>query len=208
MSDQPQWLVWARELQALAQTSLHYTQSEYDKERYERVREIAVAMMAAGSDAAPNLILDLFARQAGYATPKVDVRAAIIRDGKILMVPELIDGGRWSLPGGWADVNSSPTECVIREVHEETGYVVEVRKLAAVIDRNKHPYLPEPFQAYKLFFLCEIVGGSPRDSIETGQPAFFALDALPELSPARVIPEHIARMFDHHADPSLPTDYD
>ncbi len=207
MSD-PQWLAWARELQALAQTSLHYTQSEYDKERCERVREIAVAMMAAGSDSAPATILDLFARQAGYATPKVDVRAAIIRDGEILMVPELIDGGRWSLPGGWADVNSSPSDCVIREVHEETGYDVEIRKLAAVIDRNRHAYLPEPFQAYKLLFLCEIVGGSPRGSIETGQPTFFPLDALPELSPARVIPEHIALMFEHHADPGLPTYYD
>ena len=205
---EPQWLTWARELQALAQTSLHYTESEYDKARYERVREIAVEMMAAGSDAAPATILDLFARQAGYATPKVDVRAAIIGDGKILMVPELIDGGRWSLPGGWADVNQSPNQCVIREVHEETGYVVEIRKLAAVIDRNRHAYLPEPFQAYKLFFLCEIVGGEARGSIETGQPTFFALDELPELSPARVIPEHIALMFNHHADPSLPTYYD
>ena len=205
---EPQWLTWARELQALAQTSLHYTESEYDKARYERVREIAVEMMAAGSDAAPATILDLFARQAGYATPKVDVRAAIIGDGKILMVPELIDGGRWSLPGGWADVNQSPSQCVIREVHEETGYVVEIRKLAAVIDRNRHAYLPEPFQAYKLFFLCEIVGGEARGSIETGQPTFFALDELPELSPARVIPEHIALMFNHHADPSLPTYYD
>ena len=205
---EPQWLTWARELQALAQTSLHYTESEYDKARYERVREIAVEMMAAGSDAAPATILDLFARQAGYATPKVDVRAAIIGDGKILMVPELIDGGRWSLPGGWADVNQSPSQCVIREVHEETGYVVEIRKLAAVIDRNRHAYLSEPFQAYKLFFLCEIVGGEARGSIETGQPTFFALDELPELSPARVIPEHIALMFNHHADPSLPTYYD
>lgn len=205
---EPQWLAWARELQALAQTSLHYTASEYDRERYERVREIAVDMMAAGSEAAPAVILDLFARQAGYATPKVDVRAAIICDGEILMVPELIDGGRWSLPGGWADVNSSPSDCVIREVQEETGYAVEVRKLAAVIDRNRHAYLPEPFQAYKLFFLCEIVGGGPRGSIETGQPTFFPLDALPELSPARVIPEHIALMFEHHADPNLPTYYD
>ncbi|CAN5672530.1 NUDIX hydrolase [soil metagenome] len=208
MSDEPQWLAWAREIQALSQTGLHYTTSEYDKERYERLREISSQMMAAGSDHPQATITGLFARQAGYATPKVDVRAAIIQDCKILMVPELIDGGRWSLPGGWADVNSSPSECVIREVFEETGYVAQVRKLAMIIDRNKHAYVPEPFQAYKLFFLCEIVGGAPRGSIETGQPTFFPLDALPELSETRVIPAHIARMFEHQANPDLPTDCD
>jgi ADP-ribose pyrophosphatase YjhB (NUDIX family) len=203
-----QWLAWARELQALSQTGLYYTQSEYDRERFTRISTLAAEMMAAGSDHGLETINGLFGQQAGYATPKVDVRAAIIRDGQILLVPELIDGGRWSLPGGWAEVNQSPSQGVLREVHEETGYVAEVRKLAAVYDRHRHPHPPEPFQSYKLFFLCEIVGGEPRGSVETGHPTFFALDDLPELSEARVVRRQIERMFEHAARPDLPTDYD
>jgi ADP-ribose pyrophosphatase YjhB (NUDIX family) len=208
---EPSWLLWARELQAIAQTGLEFAKDPYDRERYIRVRALAARMMAqaAGADAA--WVEELFAGQFGYATPKVDVRGAVIRDdGRILLVREVADSGRWSLPGGWAEVNQSPREAVVREVLEETGFAVSVRKLAAVYDRARHPHLPpRPFHVYKLFFVCEIVGGTAQTSRETSEVAFFAEDEVPsDLSIARVLPYQITRMFEHARFGALPTDVD
>jgi ADP-ribose pyrophosphatase YjhB (NUDIX family) len=208
---EPSWLLWARELQAIAQTGLEFAKDPYDRERYIRIRALAARMMAqaAGADAA--WVEELFAGQFGYATPKVDVRGAVIRDdGRILLVREVADSGRWSLPGGWAEVNQSPREAVVREVLEETGFAVSVRKLAAVYDRARHPHLPpRPFHVYKLFFVCEIVGGTAQTSRETSEVAFFAEDEVPsDLSIARVLPYQITRMFEHARFGALPTDVD
>lgn len=206
---EPEPLRWARELQAIAQIGLEFAGDPYDRERYEQVRALAARIMAAQSEVEVARIAALFAEQAGYATPKVDVRGAVIRDGKILLVRELSDGGRWTLPGGWADVNQSPSESVVREVREETGYDTRVIKLAAVYDRAKHPHRPlHAFHVYKFFFLCEITGGSPAESHETDRPTFFAEDAIPPLSQARVLPFQIARMFAHARDPSLACECD
>ena len=205
---EPQWLRWAKELQAMAQTGLTYSEGPYDLERYKRLRAIAAEMMAAGSDHALDSIAGLFAEQSGYATPKVDVRGAAIRDGKILLVKEASDG-LWTLPGGWADVNESPSRCVVREVWEESGFEVQAVKLAAVYDRGCHPHHPPfAFHVYKLFFLCTITGGAARTSLETVAVDFFSPDALPPLSQGRVLPFQIQRMFDHLNDPSLATDFD
>jgi ADP-ribose pyrophosphatase YjhB (NUDIX family) len=208
---EPSWLLWARELQAIAQTGLEFAKDPYDRERYIRVRALAARMMAqsAGADAA--WVEELFVGQTGYATPKVDVRGAVIReDGRILLVREVADSGRWSLPGGWAEVNQSPRETVVREVLEETGFAVSVRKLAAVYDRARHPHLPpRPFHVYKLFFVCEILGGAAQTSRETSEVAFFAENELPsDLSIARVLPYQITRMFEHARSNALPTDFD
>ena len=204
----PDWLTWAKGLQALAQNGLTFAQSGFDVERYEKVRRIAAEMMAAGSDQRPESIDALFADQAGYATPKVDVRGAAFRDGQVLLVREIGDGG-WTLPGGWADVNESPREAIVKEVREESGFEVEVTKLAAVYDRRLHPHHPPmPFHVYKLFFCCRITGGEPTPSIETSEVGFFALDDLPTLSIARVVPEQIRRMAEHWEKPGLPTDFD
>jgi len=208
---EPCWLLWARELQAIAQTGLEFAKDPYDCERYIRVRALAARMMAqsAGADAA--WVEELFVGQTGYATPKVDVRGAVIReDGRILLVREVADSGRWSLPGGWAEVNQSPRESVVREVLEETGFAVSVRKLAAVYDRARHPHLPpRPFHVYKLFFVCEIVGGAAQTSRETSEVAFFAENELPsDLSIGRVLPYQITRMFEHARSSALPTDFD
>ena len=205
---EPDWLVWARELQAIAQTGLAFTDSPYDIDRYRAIERLAVAMMAAGSDLPASRIADLFAGEAGYATPKVDVRGAVIRGDEILLIREASDG-RWALPGGWADVNQSPSECVVREIFEESGYEARAVKLAAVWDRRRqghHP--PLPFHIYKLFFLCELVGGAARPSHETTAVGFFRPDALPELSTGRTLARQIHRMFDHRRDPALPTDFD
>ncbi|HJQ58724.1 MAG TPA: NUDIX hydrolase [Vineibacter sp.] len=207
---QPLWLVWARQLQAIAQTGLTFSTVTYDRERYEAIRALAAQIMAEHSDADMRRIEGLFADQAGYATPKVDVRGAVFRNGRILLVREASDNGRWTLPGGWADVNQSPSESVVREVREEAGVEVVVRKLAAVYDRERHPHRPPyPFHIYKLFFVCDIVGGEPRPGPETEAVEFFAPDKVPsDLSVSRVLPQQISRMFDHVASPDLPTDFD
>jgi ADP-ribose pyrophosphatase YjhB (NUDIX family) len=205
---EPDWLVWARELQAIAQTGLTFSEIQYDIDRYRAIERVAAAMMAAGSDTEFARIAELFAGQTGYATPKVDVRGAVIRGDEILLIREASDG-RWALPGGWADVNQSPAECVVREVLEESGFEVRATTLAAVWDRSRrghHP--PFPFHVYKLFFLCELVGGVARPSHETTAVAFFRPDALPDLSTGRTLASQIHRMFDHHRDPALPTDFE
>ncbi len=205
----PQWLVWARRLQAIAQTGLSFAESHYDRERYEQIRDVAAEMMAAGAGSEMQPILDMFAAETGYATPKVDVRGVIFRGDSILLVRELSDGGRWTLPGGWADVNDSPSANAVREVWEESGYETRAVKLLAVYDRSAHPhYPPHPYHVYKLFFLCEITGGSATASSETSDAAFFAENDIPELSVARVTPGQISRLFEQHRHPDWPTDFD
>lgn len=205
---EPNWLKWAKQLAALAQDGLTFSENAYDIERYEQMRAIAAEMMAAGFDLETKSVLDLLQREEGYATPKVDVRGAAFRDGKILLVKEALDGG-WTLPGGWADPCQSASEAAVREVFEESGFEVRVTKLAAVYDRSKHPHLPlVPFHIYKLFFLCEITGGEATESHETTGVQFFAPDDIPSLSVSRTLPFQIARMFDHHRTPALPTDFD
>jgi ADP-ribose pyrophosphatase YjhB (NUDIX family) len=206
--DDPQWLTWATRLQAIAQTGLAYAKDAYDIERYSAVRRISAEMMAAAGglkDWTP--VLDLFSREAGYATPKVDVRAAVFRDDRVLLVKEREDG-RWTLPGGWADVGDAPGEAAIREVKEESGFDVVPTKIAAVYDRNRHGHPPIPFHAYKLFFLCDIVRGEPACSHETEAVDFFAEDRLPPLSLTRVTPGQICHLFAHHRHPEWPTSFD
>jgi ADP-ribose pyrophosphatase YjhB (NUDIX family) len=205
---EPNWLRWAKQLAALAQDGLTYCDSEYGIDRYEQIRDVAAEMMATGFDLDKKSVLGLLSREEGYATPKVDVRGVAFQDDKILLVREKLDGG-WTLPGGWADTCQSPSEAVVREVREESGFEVRVTKLAAVYDRSKHAHLPlMPFHIYKLFFLCEIIGGRPTESHETTGVDFFAEDAIPELSISRTLPEQIARMFEHWREPALPTDFD
>lgn len=162
-------------------------------------------MMAAHSDADFTRVEKLFADENGYATPKVDVRGAVLEDGRILLVREIEDLGRWTIPGGWADVNQSPSESVIREVQED----VTVRKLAAVYDRVRQGHPPHPFNVYRLFFICDVVGGAATPGLETSEVAFFGEDEIPkDLSLARILPQQIRRMFEHARDKALPTDFD
>ena len=206
---EPNWLRWAKQLAALAQNGLTYSDNVYEIERYEQIRRIAAEMMSAGFELDTKTFLDLFPREKGYETPKVDVRGAVFRDDKILMVREKLDGG-WTLPGGWADPCQTPSEAVAREIFEESGFEARVTKLAAVYDRSRHPHLPlMPFHVYKLFFLCEITGGAAAESYETTGVEFFAEDSLPQtLSVSRTLAFQLARMFEHHRHPVLPTDFD
>lgn len=205
---EPKWLEWARQLQALAQNGLTYTENHFDRERYEQIRHIAAEMLADKTGAEIDAVLDLFIREKDYATPKVDVRGAAFRDGKILLVKETSDG-KWSLPGGWADAGESPSESVEREVWEESGFRVKAERLAAIYDRSRHPHKPLwHYHIYKLFFICEITGGEATTSSETEEIAFFNENDLPELSITKILPEQIAKMFEYIRHPELPVYFD
>jgi len=207
---EPVWLVWAREIQAIAQSGLTFTADPYDRDRYQQLRALAARMMATQCDTPLERIEALFAGQTGYATPKIDVRGAVFRDGRILLVREVSDGHRWTLPGGWADVNLSAADNVIKEVREESGFDVSVRKLVAAWDRTRQGHTPPlPFSCTRLMFLCDITGGSATTSLETSEIGFFAEDEIPEdLSIARILPRQIHVMFTHWRDPSLPTEFE
>ncbi len=207
----PCLLDWTRRLQAVAQTGLTFARDPYDVERYEAVRQLAAEMASAGTNGLdPAEAGELFARDSGYTTPKVDVRAVVFgTDGRLLLVRERSDGG-WTLPGGWADVGVSPAENVVREVREESGFEVRAVKMLAVYARDRHPHPPMLQHVYKLFVRCEIIGGAAlQETPETTGAAFFAEDAVPEeLSAARVTASQIRRFFEHYRHPELPTDFD
>lgn len=205
---EPGWLETAKKLSSIAQVGLAYARDPFDRERYEMLRGIAADILAQGAGESIEAVEGLLAREEGYATPKVDVRGAVFRDGKILLVRERSDG-LWTLPGGWADVCESPAANVEREVLEESGHHVRATKLAAVLDRSLHAHAPPfAFHVYKLFFVCELLGGDPGTSHEISEVGFFGETEIPPLSRGRVLSEQIALMFEHSRDPSLPTRFD
>ena len=209
MSD-PDWLVWAREIQAIAQTGLAFSKDPYDLDRFAALRRLSARIMAEHTGADLGRIQGLFDAETGYATPKVGVRGAVFdAAGRILMVRETADENRWTLPGGWADVNQTPAQSVVREVFEESGYQVRAVKLAAVWDRSRHTHPPTAFSVVRMFFVCALEGGSPTTSLETSEVGWFAEADVPtDLSLRRTLPLHIRRMFAHWRDPALATEFD
>lgn len=183
----------AQKLNAIAQTGLTYAKDVFDQERYETLRHIAEDLIRSRFNVDSDTLNHV--SESGYATPKTDVRAFIIRDGKLLMVKEAEDG-KWSLPGGWADVGDTPSAAVCREVVEETGLEVKVTKLLGVWDRNLHGHPPLPWHVYKLIFLCEETGGSLAISHESTDIGFFDINDLPELSLTRIVPEELVVSMD------------
>lgn len=210
INHEPAWLRWARELHALSHIGLTYsTENHFDQERYSRIREIAAEIMASHGEIGPATVLERWDQQDGYITPKVDVRAVVFDDSqRVLLVRERADG-LWALPGGWADVNESAGQVVAREVREEACMEVRPVRLLAVYDRSLQGHNPPfAYHVYKIFFLCEVVAGTPQAGPEVLDAAWFAEDALPALSLSRVLPEQIRRMYEHLRDPSLPADFD
>ena len=207
MSSNPKWLEWAQQLQALSQTGLAFSTNPFDLQRYTEIQHIAAEILSSYTQEDLATVLGIFQNQTGYATPKVDSRGVIFQNGQILLVKELSDGG-WTLPGGWVDVNESPSQAVEREVREEAGYIVKARKLLALYDRNKHGHPPYPFHAYKLFFQCELLEKTEADPTETADASFYSEDGIPPLSIMRVTNEEISRMFEHYRHPDWPTDFD
>ncbi len=197
----------ADSLFAIAQNGLLFTQDVFDRERYLQVQKIAAAMLAEKSNLTPDKIMDLFSCEKGYATPKLDVRGAVFKDNKILLVKERSDQ-LWTLPGGWIDINESPSEAVCKEIFEESGFKTKAVKLMALFDKNKHAHPAQLPHTYKVFFICELIGGKKTASIETSEIEFFEKDSLPDLSLNRVIKTQIERAFVHKEDMTLPTDFD
>ncbi|MFT8367849.1 MAG: NUDIX hydrolase N-terminal domain-containing protein [Acetobacter papayae] len=207
----PDWLIWAREIQAIAQTGLHYVKDPFDRERYEQLQTLAAQIMATESRADSTVLENLFRQQSGYATPKLEVRvAAFDEQNRLLMVREVLDEDRWTLPGGWADVNLTPAENAAKEVLEETGYIVRITKLAMAFDRDHQGHTPpEPFSITKLFFTADVIGGEARTSVETSAVSFFERSAIPsDLSTGRILPHEIDLLFAHRADPNRPAEFD
>ena len=203
----PRWLQWAREIQAVSQTGLTFAGSDYEVQRYKRLTEIAAEIVQEYTGLAKEHLLQDFVAQPGYATPKVDVRGAVVRDGQILLVQERADE-RWCMPGGWADVGDLPSGMVVREVWEESGFHVVPRKVVGVYDANRNGRPLELYHAYKLVFLCELTGGEARPSDETLDVRFFSFDDLPPLSLSRTHQRHLAEVQAHLRDPDRPAAFD
>jgi ADP-ribose pyrophosphatase YjhB (NUDIX family) len=200
-------LEWARAAQAIAQNGLTFSRDPFDRERYTRLAELVTELLSSQLEIPSARARAFFEGEYGYATPKVDVRGGVFDGDRVLLVRERSDG-RWTLPGGWVDVNDAPSAAVAREIHEESGYRARPVKLAALVDKNRHPHPPAVHHIYKLFFLCELTGGAPTTGDETDAVDFFAVSALPELSLGRVLPAQIERLYQHRLDPGLPTDFD
>jgi len=178
----------ARRIQAISQSGLHFAENDFDRERYEELRNLSVDLASAVSDTEPSRIHDLFTNETGFQTPKVDVRSVVIKEGKILMVRERVDG-RHSMPGGFADINYSPSEVAVKEVREETGLNVRFNRVLALVDTDRHGFPPLPYHFYKIVMLCDLVDGELCDSNETTGAGFFEFENLPELSLERNTPQ-------------------
>ncbi|MCL2774463.1 MAG: NUDIX hydrolase [Oscillospiraceae bacterium] len=201
------WLDWVIELQAIAQAGLYYSKDVYDLERFERIREITAEMMSVKSGLSIETVKDLFCNEMGYQTPKMDTRAAMFQDDKILLVKEKTTD-TWSLPGGWVDVNESVKSNTIKEVREEAGLEVETIKLIAVQDRNKHNKPKYAYGICRIFVLCKIISGSFKENSETSDSGFFAVDNLPMLSEARNTTEQINMCFNAYYDNNWTVQFD
>ena len=206
-TETPAWLRWAREIQAISQIGLYYSKNQYDEINFSRLMEIAAEMAAAHSDLDQTTAMTVFGSQPGYATVKVDVRGALVRDSQLLLVKERRDG-RWCMPGGWADVGETPSEMVSREVLEESGFTVVPERIVGVYDANRAGRPLSFFHAYKILFLCRITGGTARPSEETEAVEFFDFDTLPPLSSPRTSMRHIEDLQRCLQDPDQPTVFD
>jgi len=202
----PKWLDWAREIYSLSQAGLVYSQNDFDRERYKRLQEITAEMLESQSGIAKETILESFSMQAGYSTPKIDVRGAVVRDRKILLIQERSDG-KWAMPGGWADLGNAPASVAEREVWEESGFRVKAEKVVAVIDANRIQPM-EFYHAFKIIFLCKLLDGEPRTSHETSAVDFFDPDNLPPLSIYRTDENMLREVFAHLEDPNRPAAFD
>ena len=200
------WLAWAQEIFSLSQAGLAYSQNPFDLQRYKRLQEITAEMIANQSEIAKESVIESFSMQVGYITPKIDVRGAVVQEGKILLIQERADE-KWAMPGGWADLGNTPASVAEREVWEESGYRVKAEKVVAVIDANRIQPM-EFYHAYKIIFLCKLVGGEPQTSYETLAVDFFDLSNLPPLSLYRTNENMLQEVFAHIANPERPTAFD
>ncbi len=188
-----QWLKLVIEIQSLAQNGLTYSNNIYDIERYERLRDISAEMLSMKTNFSVEKVKELFCNETGYQTPKLDTRAVIFKDNKILLVHE--NNGTWSLPGGWVDVLESVKSNTIKEVKEETGLNVLAKKIIAIQDRNKHNKPRYAYGVCKIFVLCDVIGGHFEKNVETTEIKYFSMDNLPILAEEKNNKEQIEMCF-------------
>jgi ADP-ribose pyrophosphatase YjhB (NUDIX family) len=202
-------LQWARKVQAIAQNGLEFTKDPFDRDRFEQLQQLVTTILTSELEVTPGQLKGLWRGDEGYATPKVDVRGGVFDQAGVLLVRERSDG-KWTLPGGWVDVGDAPSFAVEREIREESGYLAKAVKLAALFDKNNpaHGHPPGILHIYKLFFLCELTGGTATISNETDAVDFFPVDSLPPLSTGRATQSEIERLYQHHLNRGLPTDFD
>lgn len=205
-NQQPEWLEWAKELQFIAQAGLTYSKDAFDIERFERIREISAEIVSRQTGLPLEKVKDLFCNEEGFQTPKLDTRAAIFKDNKILLVKE--KNGTWSLPGGWVDVNQTIKSNTIKEVKEEAGLDVEATRIIAVQDRNLHNLPPYAYNVCKVFVLCETQGGDFQPNIETIESGYFSLDEIPPLAEEKNNKEQIEMCFAAYRDKDWVVQFD
>ena len=209
MSSSANILEWARKVQAIAQNGLAFTRDEFDRERFQQLQGLVSQILTSELNITSAQLAGVWQGEEGYATPKVDVRGGVFQQDRVLMVRERSDG-KWTLPGGWVDVGDGPAFAVEREIREESGYLAKAVRLAAVYDRSnpKHGHPPTILHIYKLFFICELTGGTATLSNETDGVEFFPVSQLPPLSSGRATQSQIERLYQHHLNRNLPTDFD
>lgn len=200
------WLKWAIDIQSIAQNGLTYAKDVYDVERYEQLRDIAAEMLSYKTEIPKDKVKSLFCNETGYQTPKLDTRAAIFKDHKILLVHE--KNGTWSLPGGWVDVLESVASNTVKEVREEAGITVEPERLIAVQDRNRHNVPVYAYGICKIFVLCRLIGGAFQQNIETTETGWFSLEHLPLLAEEKCNEEQIRMCFEAYGDENWKTVFD
>ncbi len=203
MDKNEKWLKWAVELQSIAQAGLFYGKDKFDIERYNQIRAIAAEMISYKTEIPTEKVKDLFCSETGYQTPKLDTRAAVFKDDKILLVKE--NNGTWSLPGGWVDVNLSVKENAVKEVKEEAGLDVSADFVIAIQDREKHNLPIYAYKICKIFILCSVLGGSFQENIETTESRYFGYDELPMLAEEKNNKEQIKMCFDAYHDKNWKT---
>ena len=210
MIEREKWLLWANELNALAQAGIYYGQNVFDRERYERVAAIAAEIVSDYAALPAETVRDLFSNDTGYITPKLDTRSAIIEDGRVLLIQEAAgkSAGKWALPGGWVEQDLSVYENAVKEAREEAGLTVEPERLVAVIDRDRHNEILFPRKIIMVFVLCRRLGGAFTENSETVRSGWFTLDALPELARTKTTEEELRLCFEAHADPHWKTVFD
>jgi len=183
-----------KRIKALAETGLVYAEDEYNRERYEELKEIALELISDVADRPLPVLKDFYMPVIDYPTPKVDVRGLVLNEkNQVLMAKESIDG-KWTIPGGWAEVGFPPSSCVTKEIEEETGLDTKVLRLLAVYDKQSHPHPPQPFYIYKLCFLCKLIGGELNHGFDMQDAAFFDIDNLPELSKDRILESQLKQL--------------
>lgn len=200
------WLTWAIEIQTIAQNGLAYGKNIYDIERYERLRDLAAEMLSYKTDIPVGKIKNLFCNEQGYQTPKIDSRAAIFKDNKILLVQE--HSGLWSLPGGWIDVTETIRSNTVKEVREEAGLEVEPQFIVAIHEQHKRNYPVFAHRVLKIFVMCELLGGEFKPNSETLQSAYFGIDEIPEMDGEKNTAEQVKLCFEARRSPQWTTQFD